>query len=100
MRMSEKRILRIIYVSKTKRSDWWIKKIKSSFVLLCVIIVFLQRNSPTVSLSLSHTHTHTHPVGLLWTTDHLVAKAALPTQHTAKTSDEHSCTHWGSKQHS
>jgi len=43
MRVSENRIMRIIYESK---SDWWINKIKSSFVLLFVIIAFLQRKSP------------------------------------------------------
>ena len=67
MRMSENRILRIVYESKRKRrSDWWIDKIKSSFVLLCVTLVFLQRNSPTRAQAalllrfLDHTHTHTH----------------------------------------
>jgi hypothetical protein len=35
--------------------------------------------------------THTHPIGLLWTSDQLVEEAALRTQHTTNTIEEHPC---------
>ena len=107
MRMSESRILRIMYESKRKRrSDWWINKIKSLFVLLCVVIVFLQLNSPTGAQAvlllkiLGHTHTHTHTRQdssgrlIIW------SHRPLPAQLTANTSDEHSFPHGDSKRHS
>jgi len=36
----------------------------------------------------THARTHTHPVGLLWTSNRLVAEAATCTTNTR---DEHSC---------
>jgi len=37
-----------------------------------------------------HSVRHTHPVGLLWTSEQLVAEAAT-THHTTNTRDEHAC---------
>jgi hypothetical protein len=40
----------------------------------------------SISLSLSHTHTHTHMVGLLWTSDQLVAEADTHSTQNRRTS--------------
>ena len=54
-------------------------------VILILLYSFLWPMSPLVRLldhTHTHTHTHTHRVGLLWTSDQLVAEAATYTTHT------------------
>jgi hypothetical protein len=60
----------------------------------CWRIYHAQTHARTHTITHTHTctfgHTYTHPVGLLWTSDQLVAEA-LPTQHTRNTKGEPKC---------
>ena len=60
------------------------------FILMFSLITFLWRNSPNWGLGhliVDVSKSHTHPVGLLWTSDQLVAEVAQPhNKHKARTS--------------
>jgi hypothetical protein len=57
----------------------------------------LMRHIVEVQRSHTNRHTHTHSVGLLWTSDQLVAEV---TTYTINTSDKYLCFQWGSNSQS